>query len=102
MSNLVNRDFPLRFGVVPQIDSADGTSLLRDAVSLNTRLINILRNKDGETLLLSHQKLWTKENIGVLSSSMYNSKLTSHTRLSKELYPACSDAITASSSSTNT
>lgn len=29
MSNILNRDLPLRFGVVPQIESADGASLLK-------------------------------------------------------------------------
>jgi hypothetical protein len=100
MSNLVNRDFPLRFGVVPQIDSADGTSLLRDAVSLNTRLINILRNKDGETLLLSLQKLWAKEDTIIPSSSMCDSNQTSHTFLSTEIYLVCSIASTTLSTNT--
>lgn len=27
MSNILNRDLPIRFGVVPQVESADGTSL---------------------------------------------------------------------------
>ena len=29
MSNILNRDLPIRFGVVPQIESADGGSLLK-------------------------------------------------------------------------
>lgn len=39
MSNLLRRDLPLRFGVVPQVETADGTSLLH-AMSLNAQLMS--------------------------------------------------------------
>jgi UDP-glucose:glycoprotein glucosyltransferase len=29
MSNILNRDLPIRFGVVPQVESADGALLLK-------------------------------------------------------------------------
>ena len=29
MSNILNRDLPIRFGVVPQVESEDGASLLK-------------------------------------------------------------------------
>jgi len=42
MANILNRDLPLRFGVVPQAETADGTSsLLHHAVYSNTKLMNI-------------------------------------------------------------
>lgn len=41
MSNIINRDLPLRFGIVPQVETLDGTSLLRNAVKSNSKLMNI-------------------------------------------------------------
>ena len=29
MSNIINRELPIRFGVVPQVESEDGASLLK-------------------------------------------------------------------------
>jgi hypothetical protein len=60
VSNIINRNLPLRFGVVPQVETEDGTSLFHNVVSLNAELMNIFRQEDGQALLLSHRKLRTK------------------------------------------
>jgi hypothetical protein len=36
--------------------------------------MKIFSQEDGEALLLSHQKLWTQEDIDILSSSMCDPK----------------------------
>jgi UDP-glucose:glycoprotein glucosyltransferase len=38
MSNILGRDLPLRFGVVPQVESADGASLLKMLSAETTNL----------------------------------------------------------------
>ena len=40
--------------------------------------MKLFSKEDGETLLLSHQKLWTQEDIGILSPSMCDSKHATH------------------------
>jgi hypothetical protein len=71
VANIVNRKYPLRFGVVPIVGEEDGRLFFfRDCWLDLVLTLCGGRNAHGEVILLPHTPLWKEEDVGVHSTGM--------------------------------
>jgi hypothetical protein len=61
VANIIERNFPFRFGVVPIIETEEGKTLCHDGATI-TALISCYRDPNGEAFLLSFKQLRSQEN----------------------------------------
>ena len=73
MANMINGNIPLRFGLVPILETEDGKECFPFGAPYINCPPSLSRHKDGSTLILPDRKTRSQNGLDILPRSLYTS-----------------------------